>query len=386
MDSDKSILGTTSAGKGACLKLQKIERINGNQLGFVLFTFVMSTIILSLPGLMVMFAKQDAWLSIIPSMSTGLISILVMTALAKRYPGLTIIQYSSKILGKWLGTILGIYYTYFWFISISVMTIQHSVFINTLLLPKSPFIVGSLTLLLLSSVIVIAGIEIIGRCTEFHTILYLVFLIPLFFLMIGDSDPGQIKPILAEGLFPVLQGAVIPSGAFMNQMFILGWLIPFLNQPEKARKVSIIALSGITLFIFIIVLFTIMVLGPLTGKLNYSFLSVIQYIGVQGSFERLEAIAVSMWVMGYFTKLSVSLFIVCLSISQLFGIRNYRDIVYPTALLCLIGSVWIFKNSAELLSYLTFIYPSSGFLTQSLIPLTLLLIDMMKQRRGHSLH
>ncbi|OCT13590.1 hypothetical protein A8709_18530 [Paenibacillus pectinilyticus] len=366
--------------------MQKIEKITGHQLGLVLFTFIISTIILSLPGLMVMFAKQDAWLSVIPSITTGLLSIWVMTALANRYPGLTIIQYSSKILGKWLGTMLGLYYIYFWFVSISVMTIQHTVFINTLLLPKSPSLVGSSTLLLLSSVVVISGIEAIGRCTEFHTPLYLIFVIPLFLLMVGEADPGQIKPILAEGLLPVLQGAVIPSGAFMNQIFILGWLIPYLNHPEKARKVSLIALLGISVFIFIVVLLTIMVLGPLTGKLNYSFLSVIQYIGIQGSFERLEAIAVSMWVLGYFTKVSVSLFILCLSISQIFSMRNYRDIVYPTALLSLIGSIWIFKNSSELLSYLTFIYPSSGFLTQSLIPLFLLLIDSIKSRVGNSLH
>lgn len=331
-----------------------------------------------------MFAKQDAWLSVFPSITTGLLSIWVMTILAKRYPGLTIIQYSSKILGKWLGTLLGIYYIYFWYISISVMTIQHAVFINTLLLPKSPFIVGSLTLLLLSSVVVITGIEAIGRCTEFHTLLYLIFLIPLFFLMIRDADIQQIKPILADGIVPVLQGSIIPSGAFMNQLFVLGWLIPYLNHPEKARKVSLIAFFGIISFIFIIVIITIMVLGPLTGKLNYSFLSVIQYIGVQGSFERLEAIAVSMWVMGYFTKVSVSLFIICLSISQLSGIRNYRDIVYPTALFCLIGSFWIFKNSVEIISYLTFIYPSSGFFTQSLIPLSLLLIDTIKRKVSNS--
>ncbi|KRF21749.1 GerAB/ArcD/ProY family transporter [Paenibacillus sp. Soil787] len=366
--------------------MQKIEKITENQLGLVLFTFIISTIILTLPGLMVMFAKQDAWLSVIPSISTGLLSIWVMTALANRYPGLTIIQYSSKILGKWLGTLLGLYYIYFWFISISVMTIQHTVFINTLLLPNSPSLVGSLTMLLLCSVVVYTGIEVIGRCTEFHTPLYLVFVIPLFLLMIAEADPNQIKPILSEGIQPVLQGAVIPSGAFMNQMFILGWLIPYLNHPEKARKVSLIALLGISVFVFTIVLLTIMILGPLTGKLNYSFLSVIQYIGVQGSFERLEAIAVSMWVMGYFTKVSVSLFILCLSISQIFGLRNYREIVYPTALLSLIGSVWVFKNSAELQSYLAFIYPSSGILTQSLIPLLLLMVDTIKRRMGYSLH
>ncbi|BFT72948.1 GerAB/ArcD/ProY family transporter [Paenibacillus sp. P36] len=155
--------------------MHNTEKITANQLGILLFSFIASTIILTIPGLMAMFAKQDAWISVLPSTTTGLLSIWVMTKLAKRYPGLTIIAYSQKILGKWLGTCLGLYYIYFWFMSISIMTIQHTFFIKTLLLPRSPSIIGSLTLLILCGLAVYMGIEVIGRCAEFLTPLKLFF-------------------------------------------------------------------------------------------------------------------------------------------------------------------------------------------------------------------
>lgn len=360
------------------------EKITGTQLGLLLFTFVTSTTILTIPGWMVMFAKQNAWISVVPSITTGLLTLWALITLANRYPGLTILQYSSKILGKWLGKCLGLYYIYFWFTSISVLTIQHTFFIKTLLLPKSPSIVGSVSLLILCGITVYIGIEVIGRLNEFIAPLILISLIPILILAIGYAEPVQLKPFLGEGILPVLQGAVIPAGAFMNQVFILGWLLPFLNQPKKARKVSLIALFSISTLIFIIVLLAIMVLGSLTGKLTYSVLSVMQYIGIEGSFERLEAIAVAMWVMGNFVKVSVALFIFCLCISQLFGIQNYRDIVAPLTLLSIIGSAWVFKSGSELQTYLAFVYPSTGFITQSLIPLLLLMIDTIKRRVGHS--
>jgi spore germination protein KB len=365
--------------------LQTTEKITGNQLGLLLFNFVVSTTLLTIPGWMVMFAKQDAWLSVVPSATTGLLTLWALTTLANRYPGLTIIEYSSKIIGKWLGKCLGFYYIYFWFNAISVMTTQHTFFIKTLLLPRSPSIVGSVTLLILCGIAVIAGIEVIGRCNEFLIPMIMIAFIPIWILAFGESDPVRLKPFLGEGILPVLQGAVIPAGAFMNQVFILGWLLPYLNQQKKARKVSLIAYFSISVFVLIIVLLTIMVLGTLTGKLTYSFLSVMQYIGIEGSFERLEAIAVAIWVMGTFLKVSVSLFILCLSISQLFGIRNYRDIVAPITLLLIIGSVWVFKNAAELQAFLAFIYPSVGFITQSLIPLFLLMVDTIKRKAHHSL-
>lgn len=365
--------------------MQTTEKITGTQLGLLLMNFIGSTVILTIPGWMVMIAKQNGWISFILSTTTGLLTLLALITLAKRYPGLTFTQYSSKIIGKWPGICLGCFYIYSWFNSISVMTIQHTFFIKTLLLPKSPTIVGSLTLLILCGIAVIAGIEVIGRCNEFLIPLILAALIPILILAIGEADPSRLKPFLGEGILPVLQGAVIPGGAFMNQVFILGWLLPYLNQPEKARKVSLIAFFSLSIITFIIILLTIMVLGTLTGKLTYSFLSLMQYIGIEGSFERLEAIAVAVWVLGNFVKVCVSLFILCLCVSQLFGIQNYRDIVAPLTLLSIIGSASVFKSGVELHAFLAFVYPSAGFISQTLIPLSLLMIDTIKRKVDHSL-
>lgn len=363
--------------------METTEKITGSQLGFLLFTFIVSTNMLTVPGIMAMFGKQDAWLSILPSALSGLVSIWVMIALSKRYPGLTIIQYSSKIVGNWIAPLVSINYLYYWFVSITTITTQHTGFINTLLLPRSPTIVASLTFLILCALAVLTGIEVIARANEFISVLILSLLIPLLILTTGEADPAALKPVLGDGLKPVLQGMVSPAGGFMNQLFILGWLLPYLNQPKKALKVSLIALAGIALLILVIVVLTIMVLGPLTGKLTYSFLSVVQYIGIPGSFERLEALAVSLWVMGCFVKVSVSLFILCLSVSQLFKMRNYRDLIFPITLLSLLGSVLIFKNGAELLNYLAFTFPLLAFFNQSFVPLSLLAIDTIKRKVAH---
>ena len=169
-----------------------------------------------------------------------------MTTLANRYPGLTIMQYSSKIVGKWFGKCIGFYFTYYLFFFISSTVNEHAGFINIVLLPKTPSLVGILTILILCGLAVIAGIEVIGRSNEFLTPLIIVFLIPLFILSIGDADPAQLKPILGDGILPVLKGAVVPS-AWMSQFFFMGWLLPYLNQPEKARKLSLIALLGIVI-------------------------------------------------------------------------------------------------------------------------------------------
>ncbi|GLX67873.1 GerAB/ArcD/ProY family transporter [Paenibacillus glycanilyticus] len=364
--------------------MQATEKITGNQLSFLLFTFIISTNLLTAPSFMVMFGKQDAWLSALLAPITGIVSIFVMIELAKRYPGETITQYSSKILGKGLGKLVTANYIYYWFISISTITMQHTGFISTLLLPTSPAIIISLTFILLCGLAAHLGIEVIARSNEFLTVLLLVFLIPLLILTVMEANFQEIKPILNGGVYHVLQGAVNPAGGFMNQLFILGWLLPYLNQMKAARKVSFIALTGITLLSVSIVMLTIMIFGPLTSKLTFSFLSVVQYIGIEGSFERLEAIAVSTWVIGCFVKVSVSIFILSLCVSHLFELRNYRSLIFPLSLLSLIGAFWIFKNSAELLNYLIYTFPLLAFINQSLLPLLLLIIDSTKKKMSLS--
>ncbi|WP_274649464.1 GerAB/ArcD/ProY family transporter [Paenibacillus humicola] len=360
------------------------ERITGTQLGMLLFSFVFPALVIPAPGIMAAFAKQNAWISVFPGALLGVTNIWVMTALSNRYPGLTILEYTEKIVGKWLGKALSLYFFYYWYSLVTVVINEHSRFLNTFLLPRTPTIVGGLTIVVLSALAVYAGIEVIGRCNSFLTVLIIMFLLPLFVLALQDTDIKHLMPVLGEGIVPVLQGS-FPVSANINQVFLLGWLIPFLKQRQKARRAGMIALFGIVTLIVTVNLLTVMIFGPITGKLTYSFLSLIQYIGIQGSFERLEAIAVAIWVFGIFVKVSVGLFMLSLCLSHVFGIRNYRDIVAPLALLALVGAVWSFTTKSDYQQFETFTYPLWAIVTQNLLPAVLLAADAIKRKASGSL-
>ncbi|MCM3628329.1 spore germination protein [Paenibacillus glycanilyticus] len=366
--------------------MESAEKISGMQLCLLVFSFIAPTVILVIPGLMSNISKQDAWITIFPSTLIGAINIWMMIQLSKRYPGMTIIQYGSEILGKWLGKILGFYLIYVWLNFDFIILNQHIQFINTVFLMNTPSIMISLTLAILCCVAVYMGIEAIARCNQYLAILNFILLIPLLILMLAESDPERLRPVMGNGLFPVLQATVFPV-AYITQFFVLGWLLPFLNQPKKAARASYTSLLIISGLLFITLLPLIMVFGPLTEKLVFPVLSVIQYIGIKGSFERLEAFAVAIWVMGCFIKISITIFIICLSIGQLFNIKNYKDLVIPITILSVIGSVTVFKNySTDLGSYLNYTYPSYAFFTHFALPLVLLLLDSVKRGWKKSVH
>lgn len=353
-------------------------------MSLLIFTFIVSTLILSVPGIMVSFAKQNAWLSVLPASLTGIANIWVMTALSKRYPGQSIIQYASSICGKWAGKLLGFYFTYYLFFFISSTVNEHAGFLNTVLLPNTPSLVLMMSMLIWCGLAVLAGIEAIARCNEVIVLIIVILLIPIFLFSLRDVEPARLTPVMAEGLMPVLKGAVVPS-AWMSQFFFLGWLLPFLNgKPQTIRTNLLWALGGVVLLIMMIDIYTIMMFGPITSRLKFAFLKVIQYTSIIGPLERLEAIAIAIWILGIFSKISVLLFMFCLSASHLFDTPNYRNAVIPVTLLSAVGAVWIFKNVAEFQAWITFTYPILALFTQSLLPLMLLGIDTCKAKIAKS--
>lgn len=359
--------------------MESAEKISGTQLGLLVFSFIAPTLILVVPGFMEKIARQDAWITIFPAVLIAVLNVWVMILLSNRYPGQTIIQYSSQILGKLPGKFVGCYLLYFWLNFDFIILNQHIQFINTVFLMRTPSIVVGLTLALLCGLAVYMGIESIARCNEYLSLLIFVLLIPLLLFMLVESDPERLRPVMSKGIVPVLQASIYPI-AYLGQFMILGWLLPYLNQPKKAAKVSFISLFIVSGLFCITVLPLIMIFGPLTRKLAFPILSVIQYIGIKGSFERLEALAVAIWVMGCFIKVSLTFFIICLSLAQLFDIKSYRSFVVPITILSVIGSVSVFVNySTDLSSYLRDTYPSLAFSTHLILPLLLLIIDSIKR-------
>ncbi|CAH1195121.1 hypothetical protein PAECIP111891_00602 [Paenibacillus allorhizoplanae] len=67
--------------------MESTERITGNQLCLLVFSFIAPTLILVVPSLMEKISHQDAWMTIFfPAFLIGALQVWIMIALSKRYP------------------------------------------------------------------------------------------------------------------------------------------------------------------------------------------------------------------------------------------------------------------------------------------------------------
>lgn len=354
-----------------------IERLTQWQFMIIIIGSVLGTEAFNIAAFPAQFAKQDAWLSICIAPITSVWCILVSTALANRYPNMTIIEYSKCILGNWLSKLVGAYYLIVLFVYTCTISKVIIDFIAAISHPLTPPIVILLMLFSVCGIALWCGIAVIGRCGEVFFPVLIIISIFIFLLSARDWNPLYLRPVAENGLLPILRGAAVPSG-WQGEVMLIAFLIPLLNQPGKARKASMYATIIVTLFMLKTVLQCTLLEGPLVSKLPFPYAAVIRYISLGDVLERIDPVFLPIWVTVGFLKLATFLFVTCLCLGRVCGVKNQRTLALPVILFMFIGTLWLMKSAPgndALLQFYIYTFPIVSFISANLIPSVLLCID-----------
>ncbi|MBO0960476.1 endospore germination permease [Neobacillus sp. MM2021_6] len=363
-------------------------KLSGLQIFWLMFTFETGNIILLTIGPVMEDAKQDLWISYMIASFLGVFIVYIATKTALLYPKHSLVQFSRLLLGKWLGTLIVIAYLIQWFSVIGNILREFSDFTITILLPTTPPWALNLTmLLLLIYVTYVGGIEGIGRCSEVFGPIIIISVIMLVVLSIKDFDTQNIMPIFIDSGIPsIWKGTLIPL-AFFGESVTMLMLVSFMNEPQKAIKSAVwgIAISAFT--VCIVSLCVLLVLGPeISAKLRHPTFDVVSYISVMDFVQNIEIIAVLVWILSVFIKLSLYFFLACYGAAQLFNIKNWRKLIWIAAPLFFILAQ-LYPNSSYTFGYMkTFWVYYALPINMVGIPLLLLAIGSLRKKYAHAKH
>ncbi|MCL6547781.1 MAG: endospore germination permease [Alicyclobacillus sp.] len=355
------------------------ERIHTRQFALMSIPMIIATEFMIAPSASAAYAKQHAWVSVFAGSATALWTVWVLTALAKRYPGQSIAQYSQVILGKWGGRLVCLLIAYHLLMWTGTIADEIMSFVTLFAQPRTPRLVTMGLFVVLCTAAVWVGIEAIGRCADVVVPLNIIFVLLVSVLMIPDMNQEYLKPWFGDGVRGLLQGMVVPSG-WASEYFLIGFLIPFVNEPQKVRKAALVSVGVVVFFMTMLTIESLMVNGPLTAKLAYSYYSAARDVSIADFIERLDPVMISVWVFGGFLKESVFLFCLCLCVSQMCGLSSYRTVVLPLALLTVVTGFWLFPNAFEMRRFLVYTFPVAAFVLHNLLPTVLLAVDMVRPK------
>jgi spore germination protein (amino acid permease) len=356
------------------MELEK-GKIDNYQFVILIIGFLLGSAIIFSPGGQ---AKHDAWIAIILGMGEGIIFALIYGYLSKRFQGKTLIQIHEIVYGPYIGKLISLMFLWY-LLHLDSMVVENFMdFLSITTMPRTPDAILSILLMAVCAYAVGKGIEVIARCSQ----ILVPLIIGLFFFVLALL----IKNINLKNFFPILEvpfknllvaahgAASFPFAETVAFMMIF----PFL---KSNREVPAVVIKGLLIGGFLLVLQAIRIyglLGATAGLYAYQNFQADRLVNVGTLINRLEILAVIGSVAMGFVKIVVLLYGIVLGGAQMLGLRSYRPLIIPVAILIIILAQINFRNVNENIMFAQQIYPIYALPFELGIPLFTFIIAFIR--------
>ena len=346
---------------------------------FLFLSFRVAVITVNVPTVVSPQITQNVWLApLIVVLMTMIIGIIVIK-LAGIFPGLTIIQYSTNVVGNIAGKLVGLIYI-FWFLHIAAIELrQFGEFMIISFMPETPLVVFLMIMVIMSVYAARNGLEVISRAND---ILFL-FIISVIYcgiaLAIPQMSPKFLIPITEGGLKSVFTGSLTPFGWF-GEIAFLTMVIPSINKPKEAIRVVVLGsiIGGLHLLVMTTGVITTFGIA-LVKNLTYPGLMMLKMISDGRFIEHVEAIIAFAWISGIFIEITFFFYLSVVALSQWLNIKNPNPLFSPMGVILVVTAVLLADNIIELRAFFQpFLFGPYMLSIELFIPIGLLLIAYLR--------
>lgn len=344
-----------------------------------------SLIVLFLTGSSIIFtpakaAKQDIWLAIVLAMLFVLPLLFIYERLIYIFPDKDLFDILQITFGKGIGKIVSILYVWFSFHLGSLVLNNFGDFISVIGLTETPKAVPVICIALLCILSVKYGIKVVGRWGELAAVLVAVSITTATVLLIDKMDINNLKPMLYNGIKPVLKGT------FSTFAFPFGELVIFtmVFNTFKEKGVSKVYRKGLLLGgipIFITSLREVLVLGVNIAEIYYfPANAAARRIDIGDFIQRIEILISLVFLIGGITKVSMCLLATSKGIAKLFNLKDYRAIVTPIGIMMVNLTILSYESVMEMSEWTAKVWPYYSFLFQAILPIIIFVCVEVKRK------
>ena len=358
--------------------MKKLEqgRISSYQAQNYIISTIMATSILFVPGISTQIALQDAWISMIIAFLFGLSVAYLSADLGTKYPDKTVIQFSETLLGKIPGKIIGfIYVSYFFYVSYFVQR-QFGELMSSVFMINTPMWFFIITLTLLSCYVIINDLEVLVRINNTIVILMIIGISLIIILTAKNIEIGRYLPVFESGMGHIVLGSISPASWF-SECTIIMMLIPFISDRQNVRKASVRAIIILFIIMEVIMIGAIGVMG-----VNFTMRSIFPTFSLVREVEtRIDAIFMVIWVSGMLMKLSTFFYAGILGLAQLLNLKEYKFLVFPSAIIITSLSLSSWSNIGELFDFSRNTFTPSIIFVNLVLTLFLYIVSMIRSNK-----
>lgn len=327
----------------------KTEALSGRQLACITALFIAgSSSIAGNAGI----AKRDTWIAVILATAAAVPLILMYARISSIYREKNLFEIIFRVFGKWLGRLVSLLTTLYCFLIGALVLRDFPEFVQTVSLPKTPRLVFSIIIGLLCAYLAKLGINSFGKAGILFSAVVGIIVILAFMLLLPNMDITHLKPVLSAPP-DLLLGNTLKLFSFPFGETVL-LLCLFCNIKQGQNKYKFFVTGGLIggLYLLVSVLRNILTLGAENfTSLYFPSYNAISTINIGDFFQRLEVMVSSYLLLCDIIKISVAILASCLGAAKLFGIGDYKKIVFPVSVLMIAVSQIVFKNTMEFFTW-----------------------------------
>ncbi len=333
--------------------------VSNGQLAVLFFSFVTGSSIINVPGPLIAYAQNGAWISLLASSMLGIALLSVILFLHQRNKEFTLIDYSRKATGNIATVLLLLPYIFYLLLMVTWIVMDVGAFMTSTMMRDTPSYVFHFLVLVTAAMTVRAGIEVMVRMFVLYTGLMIGFVFIVLLLSVGYYQPIHLLPVMPDGIKPVLMGTYFTLGFPYAEMTVFAMLLPYVRKQASSRlaKYMYAALGLNIMLLLVTTLCTLMLFGPLATDLKYPLFAISRVIDFADFLQRIESVVGVSLIASSYMKGTIALFVLNLVISRLFKLDNDRVLVYPIAMLSFMLSLAMFITQAEQTKYVSMYWP-----------------------------
>ena len=331
-------------------------------------------------------AKNDVWIAGIAGIIMFIPMLLVFSRILSIFQGKDLFDILNITLGKVIGKIVAIIYIWYAFHLGALVLRNFGEFINTVSMPETPMFVPLLCMGLLCIIASKLGIEVLGRTTTYFVPIIFFILVVVQMLSIPQLHLNHLKPILGNGLAPVLQGGFVTFSFPLAETVLFIGVFCSLKTKKSPFRVYYWGMMISAIIIITTTIRNVGVLGNIRDSFYYPSYAAVSRISVGDFVQRIEVTVSIVFIFSAFIKSSICLLVACKGIGKMFNLKDYRSIVIQTGLLMVYFSYIVYDNSMEMIYWARKVYPYYAFPMQVILPIIVwVLAEIKKKRNGLSL-
>lgn len=295
-------------------------------------------------------AGRDAWLSILIGMLGGALLFAVYCMLYKLFPDRLPTSYFKMLMGKYVGTFIGVAYIIFFLNKASRDLMDGGLLIISSTLKETPLIVVNLMMILSIAYVLHKGLEVMARTATIFLgiVIMLGLLIVMVIIFSKIIDLNRLLPVLGNGMMPVLQSVLKQNIQFpFAEVICFKMLMPFLDDQKKGIRMGYISILVSGIILSGTAAITVSALGmDIAERSIFPLLSMVGKASISDFIQRTDILVVMILIIGVFFKISVFYYAAIIGIADIFNI-SYRKVIYPFAIIILLFSVLITRSYNE---------------------------------------